>query len=70
MPARDRQPHDRRSDEARAACHQDLHADTSNGDCQSANGVAALSLSDSTGSLTPQSMPRLSQRTAPSQSRS
>ncbi|CAM3626011.1 hypothetical protein PANO111632_22115 [Paracoccus nototheniae] len=68
VPARDGQPDHGRADETRAAGNQDLHAGSSKlkGDVQSPNAGAARSLSDSKGSLTPQSIPRLSQATAPS----
>ena len=70
VPPRHRKAHHGRADEARPASHQNLHASFPEvglkGDFQSSNGVAARSLSDRTGSATPQSMSTLSQRTAPS----
>ena len=61
VPVRDRLPHHGRADEARAARHQNSHAFTpySNGDTQSRNAGARLSLSESVSSPadTPQSTP-------------
>ena len=71
MPARHSQPHHRRADKARTARDQQLHAEPSQmkGLSKLSKGTAASSLAESTGvAHNGQSMPQLSQCTAPSQS--
>src|SRR6056297_3410288 len=71
MAARHREAHDRRADETRTACDENLHTVPSHvkGLSKSLSGVAFASLSLSCGVPSkPQSIPQESQRMAPSDS--